>query len=55
MSLLVVAHSLFSNYDVELFSTGHHNQLYNKFGSHVIEINGSTGVYFAVYPLGLER
>lgn len=35
--------------------SGHHSQLYNKFGSHLVELNGDTGVYFSVYaPAALK-
>jgi len=55
MSKKVKPHSLFTDYDIELFLSGHHSQLYNKFGSHVIELDGTSGVYFAVYaPAALK-
>lgn len=49
MSNFVIPHSLFSDYDIDLFHGGHHAQLYEKFGSHVIEVRGVSGVYFSVY------
>ncbi len=41
--------SLFTEFDLELFAVGKHYNLYDKFGSHIIELNGELGVYFAVY------
>lgn len=49
MSLKTKPHSLFSDFDIELFKSGNHCQLYEKFGSHLIELDGVKGVYFAVY------
>lgn len=46
---MVIAHSLFTSFDIELFASGHHSQLYEKFGSHLIEVNNQAGCYFAVY------
>ncbi|MBD0851829.1 1,4-alpha-glucan branching protein GlgB [Maribacter arenosus] len=45
----VVPHSLFSDFDIDLFKSGKHFRLYEKLGSHPIEINGEKGVYFAVW------
>ena len=55
MSQLVKPHSLFTDFDIDLFSSGHHTQLYNKFGSHIIELDGSQGVCFAVYAPGAVK
>jgi len=52
MSQLLVSHSLFSDFDIELFVSGHHTQLYNKLGSHILKVNGEVGVYFSVYAPG---
>lgn len=41
--------SLFSEQDIYLFKEGKHYKLYEKFGSHSLEINGEQGVYFAVW------
>lgn len=51
----VIAHSLFTNFDIELFKSGHHCQLYEKFGSHLIELENQTGCYFAVYAPSAKR
>ncbi len=45
----VVVHSLFSDFDINLFKAGKHYRLYDKLGSHLIEVNGEKGVYFAVW------
>ena len=45
----VIAHSLFSEFDINLFKSGKHFKLYEKLGSHPIEVNGEKGTYFAVW------
>ena len=45
----VIAHSLFSDFDISLFKGGKHYKLYEKFGSHIITIDGIEGTYFAVW------
>ena len=45
----VQAHSLFSDFDINLFKAGKHFRLYEKFGSHIITLNGVEGTYFAVW------
>ncbi len=45
----VIAHSLFSDFDINLFKAGKHYRLYEKFGSHITTINGIPGTYFAVW------
>ena len=45
----VIAHSLFTNFDVNLFKHGKHYRLYDKFGSHPLTLNGIEGTYFAVW------
>ena len=42
-------HSLFTDFDIQLFNIGQHYRLYEKFGSHIIEKEGVAGVYFSVY------
>lgn len=44
-----IPHTLLSDFDINLFASGHHTQLYNKLGAQVIMKNGQAGVYFAVY------
>ncbi len=45
----VVPHSLFTEFDINLFKSGKHYRLYDKLGSHPIEVNGEKGTYFAVW------
>ena len=45
----VIAHSLFTDFDINLFKSGKHYRLYEKLGSHCIEVNGQKGTYFAVW------
>ncbi|WP_298782340.1 1,4-alpha-glucan branching protein GlgB [uncultured Polaribacter sp.] len=45
----VIVHSLFSDFDIELFKAGKHYRLYEKLGSHITTINGIEGTYFAVW------
>ncbi|WP_347053721.1 1,4-alpha-glucan branching protein GlgB [Flavobacterium olei] len=45
----VTAHSLFTDFDIDLFKAGKHFRLYEKLGAHLIEVEGIKGVYFAVW------
>lgn len=45
----VIAHSFFTEFDVNLFKSGKHFRLYNKLGSHLTEVDGVKGTYFAVW------
>ena len=45
----VITHSLFTDFDINLFKAGKHFRLYEKLGAHLIELNGVKGVYFAVW------
>ena len=45
----VLPHSLFSEFDIHLFSSGTHYKLYEKLGSHPLELDGQHGTYFAVW------
>ncbi len=45
----VIAHSEFTDFDINLFKAGKHYRLYEKMGSHLKEIQGQKGVYFAVW------
>ncbi len=49
MNKKVKSYSLFSDFDIALFKSGKHYKLYEKFGAHLINHEGSDGVYFAVY------
>ena len=45
----VQVHSLFTDFDIDLFKAGKHFKLYEKLGAHLMEVNGVKGVYFAVW------
>ena len=45
----VIAHSLFTEFDIELFKSGKHFRLYDKFGAHEVVLNGVKGIYFSVW------
>lgn len=45
----IVAHSLFTDFDIDLFKSGKHFRLYEKLGAHILEVDGQKGVYFAVW------
>ncbi|QBA63766.1 1,4-alpha-glucan branching protein GlgB [Muriicola soli] len=45
----VIPHSVFSEFDINLFKSGKHYRLYEKLGSHPMEVNGEKGTYFAVW------
>lgn len=39
----------FTDFDIELFCSGKHYRIYDKLGSHIMEIDGQVGTYFAVW------
>ena len=43
------AHSLFTDFDINLFKAGKHFRLYQKLGAHTLVLKGIKGVYFAVW------
>jgi len=45
----VEVYSRFTDFDIGLFKSGKHYKLYEKMGSHVMEVNGVIGTYFAVW------
>ncbi|PWH83959.1 1,4-alpha-glucan branching enzyme [Algibacter marinivivus] len=45
----VKPYSLFTEFDINLFKAGKHFRLYEKFGSHIVTVDGIDGVYFAVW------
>ena len=45
----VQSYSRFTEFDISLFRSGKHYKLYEKFGSHVMEVNGVIGTYFSVW------
>ena len=51
----VITHSLFSEFDINLFKSGKHFRLYEKFGSHPITLNKLKGTYFSVWAPGAKQ
>ena len=45
----VIPHSLFTDFDIDLFKAGNHYRLYEKLGAHIIGKDGVKGCYFAVW------
>ena len=45
----VKPHSLLTDFDINLFKAGKHYRLFEKLGSHLIEVDGEKGTYFAVW------
>lgn len=45
----VIVHSLFTDFDINLFKAGKHFRLYEKLGSHLVTVDGVKGTYFAVW------
>ncbi len=45
----VIQHSLFTDFDINLFKAGKHYRLYEKFGAHMMTLDGMEGTYFAVW------
>lgn len=44
-----IAHSLFTDFDINLFRAGKHFNLFDKMGSHPMTVDGVEGTYFAVW------
>jgi len=44
-----------TDFDVHLFAEGNHHRIYEKLGAHVTEIEGVSGVYFAVWAPGARN
>ena len=51
----VISHSLFTEFDIDLFKGGKHYRLYEKFGSHIMTLDGVEGTYFAVWAPGAKH
>ncbi len=49
------ASTLITSFDLHLFNEGNHTKLYEKFGSHLTELDGQQGTYFAVWAPDAER
>ncbi|MCS7203583.1 MAG: 1,4-alpha-glucan branching protein GlgB [Thermodesulfovibrio sp.] len=41
--------SLFTDFDIYLFKEGNHFTAYEKLGAHILEVDGITGTYFALW------
>ncbi len=54
-STYVIAHSLFTDFDIALFKTGKHYSLHEAMGAHPLVVNGVEGCYFAVYAPNAEK
>ena len=51
----VKPHTLLTDFDIELIRAGKHFRLYNKLGSHPMQLEGEWGTFFAVWaPSALE-
>ncbi len=50
----VIHYSRFSEFDIYLFKSGKHFRLYEKLGSHQIEVAGQQGTYFALWAPNAE-
>ncbi len=51
----VKTHSLFTEFDINLFRSGKHFKLYEKLGSHSVEVDGEWGYYFAVWAPNAKK
>jgi 1,4-alpha-glucan branching enzyme len=40
---------LLTDFDIHLFAEGNHHRIYEKLGAHIAQVDGVTGVYFAVW------
>jgi 1,4-alpha-glucan branching enzyme len=47
--------TLLTEYDIALFQGGKHFQIHHKLGSHIVEVDGEWGVYFAVWAPNAKR
>lgn len=46
---MVISHTLLTDFDIHLFRQGKHFRIYQKLGSHLLEVDGQAGTYFAVW------
>lgn len=51
----VITYSLFTEFDIHLFAAGKHYRLYEKFGAHVMTLNGVKGTYFSVWAPSAKK
>ena len=52
---MVKPHSLLTDFDVHLFREGRHLRLFDKLGSFPLEVDGVSGIHFAVWAPGVEQ
>jgi 1,4-alpha-glucan branching enzyme len=50
-----VRRSRLSEYDIYLLKQGNHARLYDKFGAHLIEVDGISGTHFAVWAPNAQQ
>ena len=55
MSKAVEVFSLFTDFDINLFRSGKHYRLFEKFGSQTVFLDGRQGVYFAVWAPNAKK
>ncbi|HLI46440.1 MAG TPA: 1,4-alpha-glucan branching protein GlgB, partial [Geobacterales bacterium] len=55
IEMSVQRYSLFTDFDIYLFKEGRHYRLYEKFGAHLLELEGKLGCYFAVWAPNAKR
>ena len=51
----VISHSLFTDFDINLFKSGKHFRLYEKLGAHIMHLKGVEGTQFAVWAPNAKR
>ena len=51
----VKAYSLFTDFVINLFKAGKHYRLYEKFGSHLVTVDGIEGAYFSVWAPSAKK
>lgn len=52
---MVKPHSQLTDLDIHLFREGRHLRLFDKLGSFLVEVEGVSGTYFAVWAPGVEE
>ena len=48
-------YSRFTDFDISLFKAGNHYRLYEKFGAHIMTLEGEKGTYFSVWAPGAKK
>lgn len=49
MNRVIIGPTLFTDLDIHLFKEGRHHKLYEKLGAHSMEVEGMSGIFFAVW------